>query len=118
MSEIAVRVGELVLERKGEEVVSLDLRGISDVADHFLIATGNSDVQVRAIADHVVKELKLENVRPNHMEGLEAGRWILIDYTDVVVHIFHPVERDFYQLDSLWGDAPKVVFDTHIEKSH
>jgi len=111
MANIVNRVGELVLERNGMEVVSLDLRGISDAADFFLLATGNSDVQVRAIADHIVSELKLEDVRPTHVEGMKAGRWVLIDYTDVIVHIFHPVERDFYQLDSLWSDAPKSVFD-------
>ena len=113
MGDIVSRVGELVLERKGLEVVSLDLRGISDAADFFLLATGNSDVQVRAIADHIVTELKLEDLRPTHIEGMERGRWVLIDYAALVVHIFPPVERDFYQLDSLWSDAPKSIFDSN-----
>lgn len=108
------RAGELALERKGIEVVALDLRGIYDAADYFLIATGNSDVQVRAIAHHIVTELKLEDLRPDHVEGLKSGRWVLIDYSDVVVHVFHPVERDFYQLDVLWGDAPKSVFNSSV----
>jgi ribosome-associated protein len=118
MMAVVNRVGELVLERRGVEVVALDLRGIYDAADYFLIATGNSAVQVKAIADHIVAELKLEDLRPDHVEGLESGRWVLIDYVDVVVHIFHPVERDFYQLDVLWGDAPKSVFDSGVAKGY
>ena len=118
MMAVVNRVGELVLEKRGVEVVALDLRGIYDSADYFLIATGNSDVQVKAIADHIVAELKLEDLRPDHVEGLESGRWGLIDYVDVVVHIFHPVERDFYQLDVLWGDAPKSVFDSGVAKGY
>ena len=89
MGDIVSRVGELVLERKGLEVVSLDLRGISDAADFFLLATGNSDVQVRAIADHIVTELKLEDLRPTHIEGMERGRWVLIDYADLVLSLIH-----------------------------
>jgi ribosome-associated protein len=104
------RAAALALERKARDVVSLDLRGISTAADHFLIATGTSDVQVRAIAEHIVDELRKEGFRPGHMEGMSAGRWVLLDYIDVVVHVFHPSARDFYQLEELWGDAPRREF--------
>jgi ribosome-associated protein len=104
---VVERAAELSLERKAENVVSLDLRGISTAADHFLIASGNSEVHVRAIADHVVDELKKEGFRPRHVEGGSGGRWILIDYVDLVVHVFHPESREFYQLEELWGDAPR-----------
>lgn len=84
----------------------LDLRGISSATDFFLLATGRSDVQVKAIAQHIVDELRDDGHRPNHVEGLQGGRWALLDYIDFVVHVFHPQARAFYQLENLWGDAP------------
>ena len=101
------RAAELALERKAHDVVILDLRGISTATDYFVIAGGTSDVQVKAIAEHVHDELKKESVRPEHKEGLRGGRWVLLDYVDFVVHVFHPQARDFYQLENLWGDAPR-----------
>lgn len=106
------RAAELTLERKASDVVALDLRGISSATDFFVIATGTSDVQVRSIASHVVNELKKEDVRPTHVEGLASGNWVLIDYVDMVVHVFHRQVREFYQLEGLWGDAPSVAFDS------
>ena len=102
------RAGQLALERKAGDVVALDLRGISTATDYFLIGSGNSDIQVRAIAEHVMEELEKERgVRPGHVEGMEGGRWVLLDYFDFVFHIFHPQARQFYQLETLWGDAPR-----------
>ncbi len=101
------RAAELALERKAHDVLVLDLRGISSATDYFLIAEGTSDVQVKAIAEHVVDELKKNKVRPEHVEGLTGGRWVLLDYVDFVVHVFHPQARSFYQLERLWGDAPR-----------
>lgn len=101
------RAAELALDRKGQEVLVLDLRGISTATDYFVIAGGTSDVQVRAIAEHIVDELKRDDVRPEHLEGLRGGRWVLLDYVDFVVHVFHSQARDFYQLERLWGDAPR-----------
>lgn len=85
----------------------LDLRGISSATDFFVIASGNSDVQVKAIAEHVMEELKKTGTRAEHVEGLRGGRWVLIDFIDFVVHVFHPQARAFYQLENLWGDAPR-----------
>jgi ribosome-associated protein len=101
-----VRAAELALERKGTDLLLLDLREISDATDYFLLVSGTSDIHVRAIAEHIIEELKKEGVRPGHVEGLQAGRWVLIDYIDFVIHVFHPATRDFYQLERLWGDAP------------
>jgi ribosome-associated protein len=101
------RAAELALERKALGLVVLDLRGISSATDYFLICSGTSDIHVRAVAEHVIEELKAEKVRPGHVEGLEGGRWVLVDYIDFVVHVFHPSARDFYQLETLWGDAPR-----------
>lgn len=102
------RAGDLALERKATDVVALDLRGISSATDFFLLATGRSDIQVRAIARHVIAELKEDDVRAGHVEGMDGGRWVLIDYIDFVVHVFHPSARSFYRLETLWGDAPRT----------
>jgi len=101
------KAAELALERKGRDVLVLDLRGISSATDYFVIAGGTSVVQVKAIAEFIVDELKKDDVRPQPLEGLEGGRWVLLDYVDFVVHVFHPQARDFYQLERLWGDAPR-----------
>lgn len=102
-----LKAAELAGELKGHDIVVLDLRGISTATDYFVIAGGTSDVQVKAIAEHVVDELKKDGVRPQHVEGLPGGRWVLLDYVDFVVHVFHPHARQFYQLENLWGDAPR-----------
>lgn len=106
-----IRAAELALDRKAEQVVALDLRGISSATDFFVLATGNSDIQVRAIAEHIVEELGKAGVRPLHVEGMDRARWILMDFVDFVVHVFHPLARDFYQLELLWGDAPTRIFE-------
>jgi ribosome-associated protein len=100
------RAVELLFDRKAEDVTLLDLRKIAGATDFFLIATGRSDTHVSAIADHVVDEMKKEGSRPYGVEGLRAGRWVLIDYVDFVIHVFHPAAREFYQLERLWGDVP------------
>lgn len=105
------RAAELALERKADDVLALDLRGISTATDFFLLATGKSDIQVKAIAEHVIDELKRAGVRPNHVEGMGQGRWVLIDYFDFVVHVLHTSAREFYQIETLWGDAPRRHFE-------
>jgi len=109
-TEVA-RAAELLLDRKAYNISLLDLRGFSGATDFFLIATGRSDTHVSASADHMIDELKREGVRPVGVEGLRGGRWVLADYVDFVVHVFHPAARDFYQLERLWGDAPLHVLD-------
>ena len=102
------RAVELARERKAIGGVVLDLRDLSSATDYFLIASGRSDVQVRAIAEHILRTSRLEGRRPSHVEGFDQGRWVLIDYIHYVVHIFHPEVRDFYRLEALWGDAPRI----------
>lgn len=106
------RAMDLAADRKGRDVTVLDLRGLSSATDFFLLATGTSDIHVRSIAEHIIEELKKDDVRPNHVEGLQGGRWVLIDYIDFVVHVFHPAARDFYELERLWGDAPLLVLES------
>jgi ribosome-associated protein len=103
------RAVDLARDRKARDMMVLDLRGISSATDFFFILTGTSDIHVRGIAEHIMEELKKENVRPDHVEGLRGGRWVLIDYIDFVVHVFHPAAREFYQLERLWGDAPQLA---------
>jgi ribosome-associated protein len=105
------RATVLAADRKAADMLVMDLRGISNATDYFLVASGTSDMHVRAIAEHIIEELKKEGVRPSHVEGLRTGRWVLIDYIDFVVHVFHPAARDFYQLERLWGDAPTLALE-------
>jgi ribosome-associated protein len=106
---VVQRALALCQDRHAREPLVLDLRGLSDATDFFLVASGDSDVHVKAIADHLMEGLKDEGVRPAGVEGEGAARWVLIDYIDMVVHVFHPVVRDFYQLERLWGDAPMML---------
>lgn len=105
---LAQRAAALCLDLKAQDVVILSLKGVSDVADFFVIASGTSDTHVRSIADHVMAELKKEGTAVHHLEGVTQGRWALLDYVDFVVHVFHPSLRSFYQLERLWGDAEVI----------
>lgn len=95
-------------EHKAIDIVLLDLRGLSDATDYFLLASGSSDTHVRALAEHVVDALGNAGRSTHHVEGLNAGRWALLDYFDFVVHVFHPSQREFYNLERLWVDAPSL----------
>jgi len=105
------RAVELCHERNARQPLVLDLRGLSDATDFFLIASGDSDVHVRAVAEHILKGLSDEGTRPSGVEGERSARWVLIDYIDLVVHVFHPLVREFYQLERLWGDAPLLAVE-------
>lgn len=104
----AQRAAAVCLDVKANNVVILNLDGVSDMTDCFLIASGTSDTHVKSIAEHVMTELRKQGLKAHHVEGLSQGRWVLLDYVDFLVHIFHPTLRDFYQLERLWGDAELV----------
>jgi len=97
-------VVDALADRKVVDAIVLDLRGISSATDFFVIGSGTSDAHVRGMAERL-----LEHHRPHHVEGLAQGRWVLLDFVDFVVHLFHPEQREFYQLERLWGDAPVVA---------
>lgn len=99
-------------DRKARDLTVLDLRGLSDASDFFLIATGTSDTHVRGIADSVLEAMQHRGWRAHHVEGLPTGRWVLLDYVDFVIHLFHPETRAFYQLERLWSDAPALQTGT------
>lgn len=109
--DAAQRAAALCLDLKANDVVVLNLKGVTDMTDCFVIASGTSDTHVRAIGEHVITELKKEGQRPHHVEGLQQGRWVLLDFVDFVVHLFHPALRSFYQLERLWGDAEVVAME-------
>jgi ribosome-associated protein len=104
---------ELVLraadDLNAKEMIALDLRGLNDATDWFVIASGTSDAHVRGIANAVLRKLEEAGARAHHVEGLPSGRWVLLDFVDVVVHLFHPEARAFYQLERLWNDAPRLA---------
>ncbi|MDK2821028.1 MAG: ribosome-associated protein [Clostridia bacterium] len=103
---------QAIEEKKGLNPVILDLRGITLIADYFIITSGTSTTQVQAIANRVEELLKDEGVKPLNIEGLNSARWVLLDYGSVVVHVFLEEERDFYDLERLWGDAKIVDIDS------
>ncbi|MGI8508916.1 MAG: ribosome silencing factor [Gemmatimonadaceae bacterium] len=108
----AQRAAAVCIDMKANEPVILNLHGVTDMTDCFVIASGTSDTHVRSIAEHVMEELRKEGLRAHHVEGLQQGRWVLLDYVDFVVHLFHPTLREFYQLERLWGDAESVAVET------
>ena len=114
MRTLAGHAVDAILDKKGEDVVVMDMRSVSGVADLFVLCTGASDVQIRAIAEAVVERIREAcDERPWHKEGLDHLQWVLIDYVDLVVHVFNPEKRAFYGLERLWGDAPlERVADT------
>jgi ribosome-associated protein len=109
---LAQRAAQIALDNKAQDVVLLDLRGVTDMTDFFLIMSGTSDTHVRSIGEHLIEEMKKEGSPAHHVEGLEKGRWVLLDFVDFVVHVFHPTLRNFYQLERLWADAEQVPLGT------
>jgi ribosome-associated protein len=106
--QTAVTAARAALEKKAEDVVVLDLRGVSGYTDFLVISSGSSDRQLEAIAESVEKELKTLGHRLVGSEGQRGGKWVLLDFGDVVVHVFHQEERSHYDLEGLWADAPRV----------
>ena len=106
---------EAAAEKMAEHLLGIDLRGIASFTDGFVIATGAQRRQTQAICDAVIERLKAAGEHVGHLEGYDRGEWILLDLSDVVVHVFTPETRDFYALERLWGDAPQI--DVHIVPS-
>jgi ribosome-associated protein len=107
-ARLARTIAGFAADKKAIDLVELDVAEILDYTDRFVICSGNSDRQTKAIADGIHEGLKKDHgVAPRRIEGLPEARWILMDYLDVVVHIFTPEAREFYRLEQLWGEAPK-----------
>ena len=107
--EIALLAIEAASDKKAEDIVALDVSQLLVVTEYFVIATGRTNIQVRAIADSVEEVLRDKGgEKPIGREGTGENKWVLLDYGDVVVHVFQPAERDFYRLEKLWSDAPRL----------
>jgi ribosome-associated protein len=98
---------QAALDKKADEVVALDLRALCSFTDFFLLASGTNQKQLVAITDSIVETLKRERIRPDHLEGYPRQEWILLDYGDFIVHVLTPRMRRFYDVERLWGDAPR-----------
>jgi ribosome-associated protein len=109
--EVAVAAARTAAEKQGSRIVVLDVRDLIVITDYFVIATGSSDRQVRTIVEEIEKSLRDRGVKPVRREGEGDARWILLDFVDVVVHVFAEEERDYYDLERLWRDAPVVVWE-------
>ena len=106
------RAASVCADNRAADVLILNLQGVTEMTDFFVIASGTSDTHVRSLADRVQEELKKDGVAAHHAEGLAQGRWVLLDYVDFVVHLFHPALRSFYQLERLWSDAVTVPVES------
>ncbi len=109
--ELALFAAQLALEKKGHDLYLLEVGQVSIVADYFLLATGTSAVQVHAICDHLSESLKKEGYHALRIEGYREGWWVVLDYGGLVIHVFQPEARIFYDLERLWSEAPQVTLD-------
>ena len=108
---LARRIGALALEKKASDIVVMDLRELTSVCDYFVVASAESEPQIKAVVAHIRNTLADEGQRPWHIEGMENRHWIVLDFVDVVVHIFREDARQTYSLERLWADAPRVEIE-------
>lgn len=111
-------IAKAASDKKALDILILDMRKIPSVSDYFLIASGTSTTQVRAISDNIIEKLNLKGERVWHAEGEREALWILLDYGDVVAHIFQEDTRRFYELERLWSDVPVKKFKEKVKKAH
>jgi ribosome-associated protein len=113
----AEKIADLIFNKKGYDVRIIDLRSLATFSDFFVICSADSDTQVKAIADEIDKSLRDEGIKCWHKEGYMALSWVLLDYVDVVVHVFKKDAREFYNIEKLWGDAPSIeIMDPELRK--
>lgn len=107
--EKALLLTRLALERKAYDLVVLDVRELTSIADYFILCSGRSDRQVQSIAQGLEQNAGEDGIKPYAVEGAQRGHWVLMDFSDVIVHVFYEPVREFYDLDGLWGHAPKAA---------
>lgn len=115
--DLAYEIARVIDERKGHDIVLLDLRGISDITEFFLVATGDNARMVDGIVDEVENRLRPHGVRALAVEGREDNTWDLMDFGSLIVHVFQPEARAYYRLERLWGDAPRIEFEEGLPVS-
>ena len=114
---LASRAAQAASAKQGESIVVLDVRDLITITDYFVVVSGTSDRQVKTLAEDVERSLKEDGVKPVRVEGEPESGWLLLDYVDFVVHVFREAERDFYRLENLWADAPRVEWEESAEAS-
>ncbi|MGL5627393.1 MAG: ribosome silencing factor [Candidatus Rhabdochlamydia sp.] len=112
------KIAQIIFDKKGSNILALDVRGVSSLADFVIIAEGNVDKHVSAIASTIVEELKKAGLKPSYVEGLQNGDWAVIDYLDTMVHIFEPGLRDKYRLEDLWKKGSIIDLKIDIEPAN
>lgn len=111
LAKLCAQVG---LDSKGEDIVIIDVRGIASYTDHFVVMNGRSTRHVMGLAEALEGELRSKRVKASRAEGLQDGMWVLLDFDDVVVHIFYHEQRDFYDLEGLWHEAPQIKVEDNV----
>jgi len=111
IEEMSQAICKAASDKKARDIVIMDMQGISSTTDYFVICSANTATQVRAIADNIEEELGKAGVDFNHKEGYREGEWVLLDYGDVVAHVFMQEAREYYALEQLWGDAKLTVYE-------
>ena len=109
--ELALKICKAASDKKAANIITMDMRGVMFSTDYFVICNAQTSTQVRAIADSIEDELAKEEIQLGHREGYHEGEWILLDYGDVVAHIFKTENRDYYALEKLWGDTEIVKYE-------
>ena len=112
-SPLISEIVNLALDKKAADIISLDLRGLSSIADYYLICSADGEPQVKAITDNIRNNT---SVKPFHLEGYEQFRWVLLDYGEIMVHIFRSKDREYYKLEKLWADAELLKYSDEIIK--
>jgi len=115
--ELAYSIVKIIDDKLGNNIVMLDISKVSSIGDYFIIASAPSDRQTKAIADEIKMQLSDLDVHPIHKEGYNVGTWVLLDYGDIVVHLFHERDREFYNIEGIWKDANSINIDKIIENN-
>lgn len=114
--QLAHTAAKLLDDKKGRDIVAVEIRDLTTLGDYFVIASGSSNTQVKALADAVEEGLSKLGLEPRRIEGYQSAMWVVLDYSDVIVHIFYEQTRDFYALERLWADAPRIKLNLAGEK--
>ena len=112
----ALAVAQVAIDKKAQDVILLEISKVVSYADYFLICSGRSEVQVKAITDAIAQHFKEKGIHPLHVEGLTEGRWVLLDYDELIVHVFLEETRQFYNLERLWRDVPSITFEEEPQR--
>lgn len=112
VKELVLKAIRLLQEKKAQDILLLDIDKVSLIADYFLICSGTSQIHTKALCDHLLENIPVKEYRLGRVEGYREGRWILLDFSDLVVHIFLTEERIFYNLERLWGEAERVDWES------